>query len=142
MAGLHVPDKAERVASYQAKTVHVALEIVGALGHTRASSVSGKDVLRRLEPHGLRNYDEIYPWLKTPVGSLVRGDAPPAMQAIWDGRGSHDVRSPRTSLPLRAAPAIVTLTKTLPPNPNLTARALGARLRGAAPRVFSLLHMY
>ena len=128
MAGLHVPDKAERVASYQAKTVHVALEIVGALGHTRASSVSGKDVLRRLEPHGLRNFDEIYPWLKTPVGSLVRGDAPSAIQAIWDGRGSHDVRSPRATLCLlRAAPRV---TGAPPPPPTHT---LYSTRTGSAP---------
>ncbi len=33
MAGLHVPTKAERVARYHEKTVHVALEITGALGY-------------------------------------------------------------------------------------------------------------
>ncbi len=33
MAGLHVPTKAERVAKYHEKTVHVALEITGALGY-------------------------------------------------------------------------------------------------------------
>ena len=61
MAGLDVPDKAERARQFHAKTVHVALEIVGALGHESASQVTGKDVLRRVAGHGLRNMNEIYP---------------------------------------------------------------------------------
>jgi hypothetical protein len=61
MAGLHVPDKAERARQFHAKTVHVALEIVGALGHESAAQVTGKDVLRRVAGHGLRNLNEIYP---------------------------------------------------------------------------------
>jgi glutamate synthase domain-containing protein 2 len=62
MAGLHVPDKAERVASFHAKTVHVALEITGALGYESADRISGKDVLRRMKSHGLSTFEEIYPW--------------------------------------------------------------------------------
>jgi len=84
-----VPDKAERVASFQRKTVHVALEIAGALGHSSAAGISGKDLMRRMEPHGIRSFNEIYPWLETPDGSLVSGNAPPSMQAIWAGVGTH-----------------------------------------------------
>ena len=90
MAGLHVPDKAERVASFQAKTVAAALDITGALGHASPADISGRDVLRRTQSHGLRDFSEIFPWITTPPGSLVRGDAPPAMQAIWSGRSTHD----------------------------------------------------
>ena len=86
MAGLHVPDKAERVASFHAKTVHVALEITGALGYESADRISGKDVLRRMKSHGLSSFDEIYPWIATRPGALLEGSATPALQAIWDGR--------------------------------------------------------
>ena len=90
MAGLDVPDKAERVRKYQEKTVHVALEIVGALGYETASEVSGKDVLRRTQHAGLRDFNEIYPWVTVKEGALLSGGAPPALQAIWEGRGAHD----------------------------------------------------
>ena len=90
MAGLDVPDKAERVRKYQAKTVHVALEIVGALGYESADGVTGKDVLRRTQHAGLRDFNEIYPWVTVKEGALLSGGAPPALQAIWEGRGAHD----------------------------------------------------
>jgi glutamate synthase domain-containing protein 2 len=64
MAGLVVPDKAERARQFHEKTVHVALEIVGALGHESAAHVSGKDVLRRVAGHGLRNFNEVYPCVR------------------------------------------------------------------------------
>ena len=60
MAGLVVGDKAERVAMFQAKTVHVALEITGALGYESADKISGKDVVRRTANFGLRDFNEVY----------------------------------------------------------------------------------
>ncbi len=60
MAGLVVGDKAERVAMFQSKTVHVALEIVGSLGHSSADKVTGRDIMRRTQNNGLRNFEEIY----------------------------------------------------------------------------------
>ena len=78
------------MASFQAKTVHIALEIVGALGHTSAASVSGRDVLRRIEPVGLRDFNEIYPILTTQPGALLRGDGGHSLQLIWEGKNAHD----------------------------------------------------
>jgi hypothetical protein len=40
MAGLVVPDKAERARQYHHKTVHVALEITGALGYESAAQIA------------------------------------------------------------------------------------------------------
>ena len=90
MAGLDVPDKAERVRKYQHKTVHVALEIVGALGYESADSVSGNDVLRRTRNSGLRTFNEIYPWITVKEGALLSGSGPPSLQAVWEGKGAHD----------------------------------------------------
>ena len=90
MAGLHVPTKAERVAAFQEKTVHVALEITGALGYESADLISGKDIVRRTREHGLRDYNELYPWMTMQSGSLVKGTAPAAMQALWAGKSHHD----------------------------------------------------
>ena len=67
MAGLDVGDKAARVALFQAKTVHVALEITGALGYKSAAEISGKDVVRRTRSHGLRDFNEIYRASKPPA---------------------------------------------------------------------------
>ncbi len=89
MSGLVVPDKAARVAMFQAKTVHVALEIVGALGYEHAGLVSGKDVVRRTRSHGLRDMNEVYPWITTPPGSLLDKTASKELQAIWEGRSAH-----------------------------------------------------
>jgi len=90
MKGLHVPSKAERVKNYQEKTVHVALEITGALGYDTPEKISGKDVLRRIRNHGLRDFNEIYPWITTPSGALKNNTARKEFQAIWDGKGAHD----------------------------------------------------
>ena len=91
MAGLHVPDKAERVASFHAKTVHVALEITGALGYESADQISGKDVLRRMRTGDLETFNSIYPWIATKPGALLEGSAVPELQAIWDGRADAKV---------------------------------------------------
>jgi len=45
---------------YHKKTVHVALEITGALGHTHAGLISGDDVIRRTKGGELRSLSEIY----------------------------------------------------------------------------------
>ena len=89
MAGLVVPDKAARVASYHAKTVHAALEITGALGYESAGQITARDVNRRVESHGLKTFEEIYPWVATAPGSLVDGSAHPNLQAVWDNKGAH-----------------------------------------------------
>ena len=75
--------QAERVASYQRKTVDVALEITGALGYKTilpfynlgddamtchymdlnryesAAEITGGDVVRRVRSKGLRNFNEV-----------------------------------------------------------------------------------
>ena len=109
MAGLHVPTKAERVARFQAETVHSALEITGvhlvtkscahskvdiislvlspyftgALGYESASEITGRDIIRRTPEHGLRNFEEMYPWTTIPPGSLIDRTAPAVMQASF-----------------------------------------------------------
>ena len=89
MRGLVVGDKAERVRMYQEKTVHVALEITGALGHARAGLISGKDIVRRTRSHGLRNFEEVYPWITTPMGSLLDKSASPELLAVRRGMGGR-----------------------------------------------------
>ena len=94
MAGLVVGDKAERVRMFQEKTVHSALEITGALGHAHAGLISGRDVVRRTRSHGLRSYEEVYPWIATAPGALLDGSAAPELQAIWDSsKGAHRQRA-------------------------------------------------
>lgn len=90
MKGLHVPSKAERVKNYQEKTVHVALEITGALGYDTPDKISGKDVLRRIRNHGLRDFNEIYPWITIAPNSLVDRTARKEFLNVYDGKGSHD----------------------------------------------------
>jgi glutamate synthase domain-containing protein 2 len=78
MAGLHVPTKAERAFKYHEKTVHVALEITGALGYENAAMISGRDIIRRTPSDGLRSFNEIcelfcrYLSLPLPINSTRR----------------------------------------------------------------------
>ena len=68
--GLVVPDKAERAATFQRSTVHMAADIVGAMGLESPASVSGKHVMRRTST-GVKTFSEIFPRL--PHGCFVDG---------------------------------------------------------------------
>lgn len=54
-----VDEKSERVKSYHKSTVHVFLELCGAMGFDDPSQLSPSDVLSRFEGRS-RNFDEIY----------------------------------------------------------------------------------
>ena len=85
---------------------------VGALGYESAAEISGRDIIRRTPEHGLRNFEELYPWTTLAPGSLLDRTAPAIMQVryaeavheatahpllrfcctvqeIWDNKNSH-----------------------------------------------------
>lgn len=60
--GLVVPDKADRVASFQRRTVHMAAELVGAIGLKNPSDVNGSHLFRRTQRgKGVHTFREIFP---------------------------------------------------------------------------------
>tara|TARA_B100000780_G_scaffold271427_1_gene232351 strand:+ start:831 stop:1565 length:735 start_codon:yes stop_codon:yes gene_type:complete len=69
MAGLDVQDKGLRVQQYQAKTVHTALEIIGACGLDHPSHITTEHIWKRFDGFEAKSYKEIY--MEVPVGSLL-----------------------------------------------------------------------
>ncbi len=71
---LVVPDKAERVQRFHENTLKALAEMVGAAGLTHPNDVRRDQIMRRLSPHEVSSFAEVYPELKE--GSLVAGNAP------------------------------------------------------------------
>ncbi|WP_245787225.1 FMN-binding glutamate synthase family protein [Amycolatopsis saalfeldensis] len=60
---LEVGDKSERVRRYQASTVEGAVRIMAAMGVSEPAGLSPHMLRRRLDPHTVRSYGELYDWL-------------------------------------------------------------------------------
>jgi glutamate synthase domain-containing protein 2 len=60
VAGLHVGDKAQRVARYHKETVKSFFEVLGAAGCERPSELESWNVMRRVSPTEVKNLAEIY----------------------------------------------------------------------------------
>ena len=67
--GLHVDDKRVRIRNYQHKTVHTALEIVGALGLKSPSELRPEHVYRRIGGLKTMTFEGMYHSME--VGSLL-----------------------------------------------------------------------
>mmetsp|Transcript_21066 Transcript_21066/g.66171 ORF Transcript_21066/g.66171 Transcript_21066/m.66171 type:complete len:255 (+) Transcript_21066:770-1534(+) len=89
MNGLVVPDKAERVLRFHHKTVHAALEIMGAIGVERPDQVEGKHVFKRVSSTKVLSYEQQYPEIEE--GSLLPGkhNNSPAIQRWYETWGLH-----------------------------------------------------
>jgi len=86
MKGLVVEDKATRVQQFQYKTVEAASEIMGSMGLTCPSQLSRKHLLKRITAQRVLPYSELYP--DVPVGCLLDGSAPPAINRLWTAGGA------------------------------------------------------
>eukprot|EP00940_MAST-03C_sp_MAST-3C-sp2_P000951 g951.t1 len=96
MRGLDVDDKGVRVQQYQAKTVHAALEIVGACGLSHHSELKPYHVRRRVNGMYSETFSNMYPEVAT--GSLLTNnasEAPPEFSDWWE-RGGALLNSMRT----------------------------------------------
>jgi glutamate synthase domain-containing protein 2 len=60
---LNVEDKSERVRRFQRSTVRSALQLMGTLGVSDPSELRPHMLRRRIDPHMLRSYGELYYWL-------------------------------------------------------------------------------
>ncbi len=81
-AGLDPALKAARVASFQAKTVESAMELVGAAGLDSPRALRPSHIVRRTSRTEVAHLGEVFPAL--PVGAFLEGAAPPRLQAWWD----------------------------------------------------------
>jgi glutamate synthase domain-containing protein 2 len=80
--GLHVGDKAARVARYQAETVKSFFEVLGAAGLSKPADLKPWFVMRRVTSGDVRSYFEIYPPLEP--GALVAGRVNGSLGRAWD----------------------------------------------------------
>jgi hypothetical protein len=87
-SGLDIDSKAERVANFQAATVHAAVEIIGALGCSSPKEVRPEHIMRRDSGVHVRDlgrlHDQYFPTL--PKGALLADPTalPPITRAWWE----------------------------------------------------------
>jgi glutamate synthase domain-containing protein 2 len=81
VGGLHVPSKAQRVASFHKETVKSFFEVLGATGITSPGELKPWHIMRRVSPTEVRNYSEIYPFIDS--GSLLGKTLPEAFARPW-----------------------------------------------------------
>ena len=78
--GLHVEDKAKRVARYHARTLHAFREYLGACGIAHPKELKPEMVYRRVSHTESRTFADIYPWLEE--GQLLDSKFKP-WDAAW-----------------------------------------------------------
>ncbi len=81
--GLVVENKAERAYHYHRNTMDALAEVVAACGLEHPDEFTPSHVLRRCSPTVVRNYSEIYEFLKP--SELVQGGGNALWQKYWDG---------------------------------------------------------
>ena len=92
MRGLVVPEKAERAQTFQRKTVHMAADIVGAMGLDDPSQVNGTHIMRRGPDGRVLTLREMFPplpdgcFLDSTTGKMEYAQVLGAIDANADGR--------------------------------------------------------
>lgn len=80
--GLHVGDKATRVARYHKETVESFFEVLGAAGIAEPRALKPWFVIKRVSPMEVRSYHDIYPQV-TP-GQLISDPKNTGMGRAWE----------------------------------------------------------
>ena len=89
--GLHVGDKADRVANYHAATVKGFLELLAAMGVEHPDDLGPSHVYRRIDDFQVHSFRELYDFLED--GQLVHGnDAPAGWRADWQRASAEEWR--------------------------------------------------
>ncbi len=73
--GLVVPDKAQRVAQFHAKTVQATAELIASAGLFHTSELNRTHIFRRVDQHQILRYDEVFPYVA--AGALRQGEEIP-----------------------------------------------------------------
>lgn len=79
--GLHVGDKADRVARFHRETVKSFFEVLGAAGLSDPRELKPWYVMRRVSPEEVRSYHEIYPPIEP--GALLSGSVSGSVGDAW-----------------------------------------------------------
>jgi len=93
--GLVVPDKAQRVARYHARTVRATAEIIASAGASHTTELNRTHIYRRISQHEIKRYDQIFPYLNK--DSLLGASIPDSFVLIMQ-EASSDTFAPHSSL--------------------------------------------
>lgn len=86
--GLDVTDKGQRVARYQAETLHALLDLTSSAGLTAPGELTRQHVYRRLDSTSVRSYAELYP-LPAPGSYLQANASTPQYAHLRDARSDR-----------------------------------------------------
>lgn len=93
--GLVVPDKAQRVTQFHAKTIHAAAELAASAGLHHVRDLNRTHIFRRIDQHRILRYDQIFPYLEP--GSLTLEPVPETFR-LHVQEASADSFTPRRHL--------------------------------------------
>jgi hypothetical protein len=97
---LVVPDKAERVYNFQRATLEALAELVAAAGLDHPTQFSPAHFSRRVSPHQVMSFTELYPTLSP--GELIAGTSDKRYETAWAMASAHEFRAvPRVAVAAR-----------------------------------------
>ncbi len=97
---LVVPDKAERVYNFQRATLEALAELVAAAGLDHPTQFSPAHFSRRVSPHQVMSFTELYPTLSP--GELIAGTSDKRYETAWAMASAHEFRAvPRVAVATR-----------------------------------------
>ena len=88
---LVVPDKAERVSNFQRATVEALAELVAAAGLNHPSEFAPAHFSRRVSPHEVKSFAELYPPLEP--GELLAGTGDKRYEIAWSNASAAEFRA-------------------------------------------------
>jgi glutamate synthase domain-containing protein 2 len=94
---LVVPDKAERVFKFQSATLEALAEIVAAAGLDHPTQFSPAHFSRRVSPHEVKSFTELYPTLEP--GELIAGTGDKRFEVAWAMASAKEFRAVPRGMP-------------------------------------------
>jgi len=88
---LVVPDKAERVYNFQRATLESLAELTAAAGLDHPSQFAPAHFSRRVSPHEVKSFAELYPSLQP--GELIAGTGDKRFEIAWAMASAHEFRA-------------------------------------------------
>src|SRR5580693_9206652 len=88
---LVVPDKTERVFNFQRATIEALAELVAAAGLDHPTQFSPAHFSRRVSPHEVKSFTELFPTL-TP-GELIAGTSDKRFETAWAMASANEFRA-------------------------------------------------
>jgi hypothetical protein len=88
---LVVPDKSERVFNFQRATVEALAELVAAAGLSHPTELAPAHFSRRVSPHEVKSFAELYPPLEP--GELLKGSGDKRFEIPWAMASAKEFRA-------------------------------------------------